>query len=242
MAWDAAGRMYASEFGQDTWDELNLIKAGANYGWPTVEGTAGRAGFTDPLVQWPTDDASPSGIAVGRDGDVYVAALQGRALWQVPVASGSAGTPRKLLGGTLRTAADGRHRPGRPAVGRSPATPSAAARPRTTTGSSSCRRRSARPADRGARAAGGGRGAGRRRSAARGGRPGRRRVPSRSGAELRQDERAHLGRVGLALHLLHDLADQRAGGLDLAVADLGRHVGVGGDDRVDRRRRARRRR
>jgi glucose/arabinose dehydrogenase len=114
MAWDPAGRMYASEFGQDTWDELNLIEAGANYGWPTVEGRAGRAGFTDPLVQWPTDDASPSGIAVGRDGNVYVAALQGHALWQVPVAHGSAGTPRKLLAGrygrlrTVVTGPDGR--------------------------------------------------------------------------------------------------------------------------------------
>jgi glucose/arabinose dehydrogenase len=114
MAWDAAGRMYASEFGQDTWDELNLIRAGANYGWPTVEGKAARTGFTDPLVQWPTDDASPSGIAVGRDGKVYVAALQGRALWQVPVANGTAGTPRRLLTGrygrlrTVVTGPDGR--------------------------------------------------------------------------------------------------------------------------------------
>jgi len=112
LAWDSAGRLYASEFGQDTWDELNLITPGANYGWPTVEGRAGRAGFTDPLVQWATDDASPSGIAVGRDGDVYVAALQGRALWQVPVTGGRAGTPRKLLDGTygrLRTVATGDH-------------------------------------------------------------------------------------------------------------------------------------
>jgi glucose/arabinose dehydrogenase len=115
MAWTRTGTMYASEFGQNTWDELNHIEPGRNYGWPVVEGIAHRAGFVDPLVQWPTDDASPSGIAVGTDGAVYMAALRGESLWRIPLdANGGAGTPQRLLKGrygrlrTVVSAPDGR--------------------------------------------------------------------------------------------------------------------------------------
>ena len=115
MAWDKTGRMYASEFGQNTWDELNRIEPGRDYGWPVVEGVAHRSGFVDPLRQWPTADASPSGIAVGADGAIYMAALRGQSLWRIPLdANGNAGTPQRLLQGTygrLRTvvtAPDGR--------------------------------------------------------------------------------------------------------------------------------------
>jgi glucose/arabinose dehydrogenase len=81
----ADGRVLASEFGQDTWDELNVLVGGGTYGWPTVEGTGGAGrGFVDPLVVWPTDEASPSGIAVTADA-VYLAALRGERLWRVPL-------------------------------------------------------------------------------------------------------------------------------------------------------------
>jgi glucose/arabinose dehydrogenase len=115
MAWTKTRAMYASEFGQNTWDELNRIEPGRNYGWPVVEGIAHQAGFVDPLHQWLTADASPSGIAVGVDGAIYMAALRGESLWRIPLdGTGKAGTPERLLRGTygrLRTvvsAPDGR--------------------------------------------------------------------------------------------------------------------------------------
>ncbi|WP_329455492.1 PQQ-dependent sugar dehydrogenase [Streptomyces sp. NBC_01497] len=99
LAWDGAGRLWASEFGQDTWDELNLIQPGRNYGWPTVEGKGHKAGFTDPLEQWRTDEASPSGIAY-VDGSIWMAALRGERLWRIPLdGRESAGAPQSFLKG-----------------------------------------------------------------------------------------------------------------------------------------------
>lgn len=84
LAWDAAGRLFASEFGQNTWDELNIIEPGGNYGWPVVEGIAERDGYLDPIAQWPTHEASPSGIAI-VGGAVMIANLRGRVLRAVAV-------------------------------------------------------------------------------------------------------------------------------------------------------------
>jgi glucose/arabinose dehydrogenase len=91
LAWAEDGTMFATEFGQNTWDELNIITAGANYGWPTVEGIAATGDFTDPVQQWEPTEASPSGMA-HIDGTLFIANLRGQVLRAVPVADPSTST------------------------------------------------------------------------------------------------------------------------------------------------------
>ncbi|MER6841225.1 PQQ-dependent sugar dehydrogenase [Streptomyces platensis] len=110
LAWDNDKRLWASEFGQDTWDELNLIEPGKNYGWPEAEGKAKGgskgAGFVNPVEQWKTADASPSGIAFAK-GSVWMASLRGERLWRIPLdGTKPVAAPQAFLKGTygrLRT-------------------------------------------------------------------------------------------------------------------------------------------
>ncbi|GAA1844513.1 PQQ-dependent sugar dehydrogenase [Agromyces salentinus] len=109
LAWDDDGRLWAAEFGQNTWDELNLIEPGGNYGWPVVEGRAGAAGYLDPVLQWSTAEASPSGLAVMGD-SLFLAALRGERLWvAAPASSGAPEAAAAFVGefGRLRDAVAG---------------------------------------------------------------------------------------------------------------------------------------
>ncbi|XAS62962.1 PQQ-dependent sugar dehydrogenase [Micrococcaceae bacterium Sec5.8] len=93
LAWDSAGRLWASEFGPDVDDELNLIVPGGNYGWPAVTGAPHRTGFLDAKVVWPsTADSSPSGLEIVGD-RAYLGALRGQRVWQVPLNGEFAGDP-----------------------------------------------------------------------------------------------------------------------------------------------------
>lgn len=106
------GTVYAAEFGDRTEDEVNVIQRGADYGWPTAEGTTGSGG-TPPIFTFHPDDASPSGIAYAN-GSVWMGALGGQRLFQLPVAGGSpTGQPIEHLDGeygrirTVEAAPDG---------------------------------------------------------------------------------------------------------------------------------------
>jgi glucose/arabinose dehydrogenase len=92
LAFDDRDRLWATEFGSDVWDELSLIEAGRNYGWPVAEGNADLRDFADPRVQWRPEDASPSSVAYA-DGSLWVASLRGARLWEVPLRGGGAGRP-----------------------------------------------------------------------------------------------------------------------------------------------------
>ena len=49
----------------NTHDEINLIEAGANYGWPTAEGPDPERRFTDPL--W-----SSGGVTLATSGGTFL--------------------------------------------------------------------------------------------------------------------------------------------------------------------------
>ncbi|MCH5644292.1 PQQ-dependent sugar dehydrogenase [Gordonia sp. ABSL49_1] len=100
LAFDSAGRLWATEFGQNERDELNLIVRGRNYGWPIHEGESDDPAYVAPQVTWSTDEASPAGLAIVGD-TAYVAALRGRRLWTVPLRDGRAGSTSSRFDGEL---------------------------------------------------------------------------------------------------------------------------------------------
>lgn len=102
LGWDAEDRFWASEFGPDIDDELNLITPGTNYGWPEVTGAPANPTFEPAVHVWPsTADASPSALAIVGE-TAYVACLRGERLWSLPL---PAPGKEHATGGTLPGAA-----------------------------------------------------------------------------------------------------------------------------------------
>ncbi len=97
---DAGGRLWASELGENTWDELNRILPGRNYGWPRTEGGDGAGGYHDPFVRWHPADCSPSGIATLR-GRAWVGALRGECLWSVDIVGTGKRAKKRYFHGTF---------------------------------------------------------------------------------------------------------------------------------------------
>jgi glucose/arabinose dehydrogenase len=98
LAFDDDDNLWASEFGASTFDELNLIRKGGNYGWPTFEGRGDDPDLINPQVVWDTSEASPSGLAY-LDGRLWLGALQGERLWRIDVGNGRATEPTDFFVG-----------------------------------------------------------------------------------------------------------------------------------------------
>ena len=112
IAFDGSGRLWASEFGDSTWDELNLIEPGSNYGWPEVEGSGDDDEFVNPAAVWRPEHNSPSGLTFWK-GSLWMAGLRGETLWEIPLEGGEAGEPVAHFAGeygrlrTVEVTADG---------------------------------------------------------------------------------------------------------------------------------------
>ncbi|THV27241.1 PQQ-dependent sugar dehydrogenase [Glycomyces paridis] len=111
LAWDSAGALYATEFGQDFADEVNRIEPGGNYGWPYFEGAGTGVDYLDPVVSWEPFEASCAGAVFVED-TLVTACLRGQRLWIVQFDQSGAvdGEPQATLVaefGRLRSVATG---------------------------------------------------------------------------------------------------------------------------------------
>ncbi len=82
LAWDAEGRFWSTEHGPVARDELNLIHAGLNYGWPVITGDETMSSMEAPVLQSGRNTWAPSGMAY-HDGALYFAGLRGQSLYRV---------------------------------------------------------------------------------------------------------------------------------------------------------------
>ncbi len=90
-----SGLMFVSEHGPSGFDgpgggdEINVVEAGRNYGWPVIHHGMRAAGLESPIVEW-TPAIAPAGVAFydgaafpGLRGELLVAGLRGSGLWRV---------------------------------------------------------------------------------------------------------------------------------------------------------------
>ena len=88
IAWDSEGRLWATEHGSSARDELNLITAGTNYGWPNITGAETAPGMAPPAYQSTQYETwAPAGTAA-VDGSVFFGGLRGERLYEAQVTDG----------------------------------------------------------------------------------------------------------------------------------------------------------
>lgn len=91
ITWDANGKLLSTEHGPSGGslgtgnDEVNLIEAGKNYGWPVIQGDQTRQGMMAPVKHsTPSVSWAPAGAAVFED-TLYFGGLRGQALYSAKI-------------------------------------------------------------------------------------------------------------------------------------------------------------
>ncbi|MGI8695390.1 MAG: PQQ-dependent sugar dehydrogenase, partial [Mycobacteriales bacterium] len=95
LCFDGADRLFVTESGQPAGDELNLLAAGADYGWPASAGAVDGIG---PATTYPADQGGLGGCGI-LSRTAFVGAVDGRRIW-MSVLSGSGlviGDPQAFL-------------------------------------------------------------------------------------------------------------------------------------------------
>jgi glucose/arabinose dehydrogenase len=59
------GRIHINDVGEQTWEEIDLGAAGANYGWPDSEGPVDASGITAPIFAYGHAPSNPPGAGPG---------------------------------------------------------------------------------------------------------------------------------------------------------------------------------
>jgi len=127
----ATGELWVGEHGPQGGDEINIALAGRNFGWPNVsygcnygdsypgnDNTSCRIGgtggvhapaYTEPLTYWVPTSIAPAGMAFYTgtmfpewQGNLFVGALGGQALWRLTVSNTAVTARETILGINVR--------------------------------------------------------------------------------------------------------------------------------------------
>lgn len=64
LDWDPiSGKLLVAEHGQNAHDEINVVEAGKNYGWPIIVGNGNDPDYVDPILHTGTETWAPSGAS-----------------------------------------------------------------------------------------------------------------------------------------------------------------------------------
>lgn len=84
LTWDESNKLWATEHGPSTLDELNIIERGNNYGWPAITGNQTQIDMETSIINSGSDTWAPSGAAYYK-GSIFFAGLRGQALFEYKI-------------------------------------------------------------------------------------------------------------------------------------------------------------